>query len=116
MSSLFSQLSSCVAANTPAASRKDTTEQKRAAIAKAHASHTAQAIERYKTAMAGGEWLTTHTIECKLGYERMVANAFLRKLQDLGLIERRNRYGNEVYNKKQGNEWRWKDGAQPGTT
>lgn len=74
--------------------------------------HTAAAVERYRTVMRDAGWLHQSEIEFKLGYAATVSRDFLQKLWlDLKLIERRNRHGAKSYVRKQGFEWRWKDGA-----
>ena len=74
--------------------------------------HTANAIERYRTVMRGAGWLTQSEIECKLGYATTVARDFLNKLWlEHNLIERRNKNNAGLYIRKQGYQWRWKDGA-----
>jgi len=75
---------------------------------KARLMHTANAIERYRHAMITKSWLTQSQIEQSLGYAATVSTAFLKKLvEDLKLVERRNRDGAVKYNRMRGYEYRW---------
>lgn len=109
--SLFDQITSAASSSPkPTTLGAALTAQKRAALAVAHAQHTAKAVARYKVAMQGAGWLKTSLIEARLGFAKTVANPFLKKLlNDLKLIERRNRDDDKVFNKKKGWEWRWKE-------
>jgi len=70
--------------------------------------HTAKAVARYRLAMITHEWLTQSKIEQMLGYASTVSTAFLKKLvEDLKLVERRNRDNAVKYNRMRGYEYRW---------
>lgn len=71
-------------------------------------SQTPAAIERYRKAMQGKGWRTQRQIENSLGYASTVSTDFLKKLLDLGYVERRNKGGAEVFARRLGYEWRWK--------
>ena len=53
-------------------------------------------------------WMTQRQIENALGYAATVSTAYLHKLRDQDLIERRNRDGAPTYTRRAGYEWRWK--------
>jgi len=83
---------------------------------KARLEHTANAIERYRLVMTAKSWLTQSQIEQSLGYASTVSTGFLKKLvEDLKLVERRNRDGAVKYNRMRGFEYRWITGEQNGT-
>lgn len=111
MQSLLTQLE---AATVPLESNRYTTAARKTtwarAVEKAHLMNTANAVERYKKAMEGEGWLPQWQIEAKLGYGRTVANDFLKKLVvELQLVEKRNKNGTIVFNRRLGYEYKWKE-------
>ena len=69
--------------------------------------HTKGAIERYAKVIFRDVWSTQAQIEQRLGYASTVSTPFLRKLEKMGYIQKRNRDGAEVYNRKRGYEYLW---------
>lgn len=67
-----------------------------------------KALDRYRKVMAGRGWMTQRQIENALGYAATVSTAYLAKLLEQGIVERRNRGGVPVFAKRLGYEWRWK--------
>lgn len=66
-----------------------------------------KARARYRAVMSGRGWMTQRQIEDSLGYAPTVSTAFLNKLLDEGIVERRNRGGVATYARRIGYEWRW---------
>ena len=99
-------------ANSAIKSRKEQSAERQIAwqrtTEKARREHTAKAIERYRLVMITHEWLTQSKIEQMLGYASTVSTTFLKKLVELGHLERRNRDNAVKYNRIRGWEYRWK--------
>ena len=104
---LLSQLRACVPAPKPKTAPK-APHPRLQNLLLGGPSQTPAAIERYRKAMQGRGWRTQRQIENSLGYATTVSTAFLKKLLDLGYVERRNKGGAEVFSRRIGFEWRWK--------
>lgn len=106
---LLQQLTAASATPAPAKSRPQNWVH---ATQRARLLHTEYAVARYREVMQGRGWLRQSQIEGALGYASTVSTEFLKKLlNELKLIERRNRDGAVKYARRSGYEWRWIDGA-----
>jgi ribosomal protein S25 len=86
-------------------------ERWKAIAQKGREQHTQEAIDRYSKVIFSETWSTQAQIEQRLGYASTVSTPFLRKLEKMGFIEKQNRDGAKVYNRKRGYEYRWVKGA-----
>lgn len=102
------QLSAQSRASTPYAQSAEHKANWQRIVKQAQQRRTKNAEDRYKAQLK--DWTPTGVLEARLGYARMVSLAFLRKLLEKGLIERRNKGGKKEYVKKEGFEWRWING------
>ena len=99
---LLSMLQAATAKYEPPPPPQKKQTHKRSMTAANKAKHE-QAIARYKAAI-GDEWVTTHTIESRLGMSRSTCNKTLHGYVDLGVLERR-KVGSQ-WNRNKGYEWR----------
>ena len=64
------------------------------------------AIERYRSVM-GSEWMQAREIDRRLG-RKVGSDRIMKKWIPLGIVERRNYGGADVYDRQQGYQWRMK--------
>ena len=77
-------------------------------FAKPRVSHE-DAVAKYRAAWQDAEWVTTSTIEKRLGYSPASARTTLRRWEKKGLLESRPVVGaNGRHKRSMGIEWRWK--------
>lgn len=106
--SLFSQLQ----AASRSAPEAPKTDHRLANLRLGGQAQSTKALAKYGAAMSGQGWMTQRQIEGRLGYSATTATSYLHKLRAEGHIERRNRHGSTVYERRQGYEWRWLEKAQ----
>ena len=63
------------------------------------------AIERYRSVM-GNEWMQAREIDRRLG-RKVGSDRIMKKWIPLGIVERRNYGGAEVYDRQRGYQWRF---------
>lgn len=106
---LASQVASVGSSFWSSLSKNTSRSEKQLAHLKAlHNAQFERAVARYRRVLHGRGWCSTSQIEEFLGMAETTCNSFLRKLLAKGYIERRNRYGEEKYNKNRGWEYKWK--------